>query len=69
MRDNPDGVLTLLNIDVTTFDSILTFIYTGRDVVCDENAESLLRAATTLQMMMEEAKRYHMLPSRRQEFT
>ncbi|ESO92835.1 hypothetical protein LOTGIDRAFT_190348 [Lottia gigantea] len=50
MRDNPDGVLTLLNIDVTTFDSILTFIYTGRDVVCDENAESLLRAATTLQV-------------------
>ena len=32
MRDNPDGVLTLLNIDVTTFDSILNFMYTGRSV-------------------------------------
>ncbi|KAK7491628.1 hypothetical protein BaRGS_00017081 [Batillaria attramentaria] len=50
MRDNPDGVLTLLNIDVTTFDSILNFMYTGRDVVCTENAENLLRAATTLQI-------------------
>ncbi|GFN77628.1 kelch-like protein 24 [Plakobranchus ocellatus] len=50
MRDNPDGVLTLLNIDVTTFDSILSFMYTGKDVVCAENAESLLRAATTLQI-------------------
>ncbi|KAL8568216.1 hypothetical protein ACOMHN_027739 [Nucella lapillus] len=50
MRDNPDGVLTLLNIDVTTFDSILNCMYTGRDVVCAENAESLLRAATTLQI-------------------
>ena len=30
MRDNPDGVLELLNIDVTTFDSILNFMYTGR---------------------------------------
>ncbi|XP_046380582.2 kelch-like protein 24 [Haliotis cracherodii] len=50
MRDNPDGTLTLLNIDVTTFDSVLIFMYTGRDVVCQENAESLLRAATTLQV-------------------
>ncbi|XP_041369635.1 kelch-like protein 24 [Gigantopelta aegis] len=50
MRDSPDGTLTLLNIDVSTFDSVLNFIYTGKNVVCEENAESLLRAATTLQV-------------------
>ncbi|GFS02581.1 kelch-like protein 29, partial [Elysia marginata] len=76
MRDNPDGVLTLLNIDVTTFDSILSFMYTGKDVVCAENAESLLSQQRGLlkedivcRVMLEEAKRYHMLPARRQEFT
>ena len=49
MRER-DGIVTLGDIDPPTFEVILKFIYSGEDVVNEDNADALLRAAVMLQI-------------------
>ncbi|KAK3086599.1 hypothetical protein FSP39_020855 [Pinctada imbricata] len=50
MRESRDGIVTLHDIDADIFDNILHFMYTGKDVVCEENAEKMFRAASLMQI-------------------
>ncbi|KAL3877593.1 hypothetical protein ACJMK2_035289 [Sinanodonta woodiana] len=50
MRECSDGVVTLQEVDAEIFETILQFIYTGDDIVDEDNADRLLRAAVMLQI-------------------
>ncbi|KAJ8302553.1 hypothetical protein KUTeg_018949 [Tegillarca granosa] len=50
MKETRDGIVTLHDIDAVTFSDLVTFIYTGKEVVCEENAEKIFRAASLLQI-------------------
>jgi hypothetical protein len=50
MRENRDGVVKLHDIDEDIFEKILEFLYTGKDVVSEENAEKIFRAASLMQI-------------------
>jgi hypothetical protein len=50
MRENRDGVVKLHDIDEDIFGKILEFLYTGKDVVSEENAEKIFRAASLMQI-------------------
>ena len=45
-----DGIVTLGDIDSSTFEAVLKFIYTGEDIVNTDNADALLKAAVMLQI-------------------
>ena len=49
MRER-DGIVTLGDMEPATFEVVLKFIYSGEDVVNEENADALLRAAVMLQI-------------------
>ena len=50
MRECYDGVVQLQEIEDTTFDTILSFIYSGKLIINTENAEELLKASTLFQI-------------------
>ena len=50
MRECYDGVVRLQEIEDSTFDTILNFIYSGKLVINTDNAEDLLKAATLFQI-------------------
>lgn len=50
MRENRDGVVKLYDIDADIFGKILDFLYTGKDVVSEDNAEKIFRAASLMQI-------------------
>jgi hypothetical protein len=50
MQESQSGEVTLKNINPQTFENILKFIYSGEDVINTENVESILQAATMLQI-------------------
>ncbi|CAG2206942.1 kelch-like protein 24 [Mytilus edulis] len=50
MRENRDGVVKLYDIEADIFEKILQFLYTGKDVVSEENAEMIFRAASLMQI-------------------
>lgn len=50
MRENRDGVVKLYDIDEDIFEKIILFLYSGKDVVSEENAEKIFRAASLMQI-------------------
>ncbi|XP_033755648.1 kelch-like protein 24 [Pecten maximus] len=50
MRENLDNLVTLHDIDQDIFDSVLQYIYTGENVVCELNVEKVFQAASLMQI-------------------
>ncbi|KAL3859137.1 hypothetical protein ACJMK2_009369 [Sinanodonta woodiana] len=50
MRESRDGIVTIYDVDADIFESLLKFMYTGMDVVREDNAERIFRASSLLQI-------------------
>ena len=50
MRECYDGIVHLQEIEDTTFEAVLSFIYSGKLIINTDNAEDLLKASTLFQI-------------------